>query len=73
MTLMRPLWLVTAGCLMAVFTVSAEEMMAGDYHGYYNETRWGDKVFHIGPYVITGNLSHTAGPMSKRLAFDVSK
>jgi hypothetical protein len=28
----------------------AEKNGPGTYNGYYNETRWGDKVLHLGPY-----------------------
>jgi len=27
-----------------------EMALPGTYHGYYAETRWGQKVFHVGPY-----------------------
>ena len=36
--------------LVASSRVQAERMGPGTYRGYYNETRWGDRVLHLGPY-----------------------
>ena len=36
--------------LAATSHVQAERTEPGTYRGYYNETRWGDRVLHLGPY-----------------------
>ena len=38
--------------LIAVFSVNAEVIGPGEYNGYFNVTRWGYKVFHLGPYYL---------------------
>ena len=42
--------LLLLAALAAALTVQAGEMGPGTYHGYFTETRWGHKVFHLGPY-----------------------
>ena len=36
--------------LAAALRVQAEILGPGTYHGYFTVTRWGHKVFHLGPY-----------------------
>lgn len=42
-------------CLLLIFSVppgvfQAEELGLGTYHGYFTIDRWGQRVFHLGPY-----------------------
>ncbi|MHC4560709.1 MAG: hypothetical protein ACYTFW_20735 [Planctomycetota bacterium] len=36
--------------LTVAISVQAEILVPGTYHGYFTVTRWGQKVFHLGPY-----------------------
>ena len=43
--------MLTVAVLSAVSSsVQAERVGPGTYRGYYDETRWGDRVLHLGPY-----------------------
>lgn len=56
--------------LAAASRVQAERTGPGTYRGYYNETRWGDRVLHLGPYhtfvseaVAKALLKHKGKPL----------
>jgi len=62
--------------LTSALSVQAEVLGSGTYHGYFTVTRWGHKVFHLGPYHLF--VSDAAGKVlekhiGKPLELKVSK